>query len=214
MVSDSLGSGAPSVVASFDPAAGTILAFGQPVLAAVTGWCLNRLSEVATDESGMSAEQIVRQLSESEGGLRLLARTIEAARTAISDEKLLVLGRCLVNGLRDDATLDEQLLLVGVVSALEAHHMRLLGVIGRPLPSLPNEDGTTYEPAGWMPMMIEAVDPALTGDVVNVLIGSMLAQGVVAAISVMDGTAYETTSIGRLLISLATERAAGPTADA
>ena len=198
LMADGIASGVPAAVATYDPTVGTALAFAGPAVSLLARWGLNRVGTVASEESGLTAEEIVSRLQRSEGSLRLLAATLDSARTAATEEKLLVLGRCLAQGAMSDgeAGIDEQLQLVAAITALERHHMRLLRVLADPPP----------EGQEWGSRNIELVDPVLTPERVATLTGPMIAQGVIAPAEDTYGVAYRITSMGRLLIAQAAAR--------
>ena len=107
LVAASFASGFPAAVSVYDPAAGAVLALAQPAMTVIAEYGINRVSVVAAAESGLNGRQIAERLQESEEGLRLLVQTFEAARTAVLEEKLQALGRCLAAGVQPDALIDE-----------------------------------------------------------------------------------------------------------
>jgi hypothetical protein len=202
---------APAAVSVVNPVVGAVLAIAQPAAMVVAEYGINRVSEVASVESGLTGLQIAEKLAESESGIRLLVRTTEVARTAVLDEKLQALGRCLAAGVQDDPVIDVEVILVGVIAALETYHLRVLSIMSQPRTYtgrdsrsmvLESETDELKVVDYWFIGNFEAVNPTLTPDIVESLIGPMLAQGVIVSETTTSGGlgAYMITALGRRLL--------------
>lgn len=83
--------------------------------------------ESAAHKLEVSVDDLALIASESDARTELLGRVLEAAAsTATLEEKVHALGRVLANGLRDDAKIDEALIMVAILNDLEAVHARAL----------------------------------------------------------------------------------------
>jgi hypothetical protein len=211
LVAASFASGVPAAVSVYDPVAGAVLALAQPAMTVVAEYGINRVSGVAAAESGLTGRQIAERLQGSEEGLTLLVRAFNAAQTAVLEEKLQALGRCLAAGVEEHAVIDEEVLLVGVITALETYHLRVLKVMAndRTIPATgdPNSivlvDRASPEQVNyWSVRDFAAVDPDLPPYVVESLIGPMLAQSVITSETATSGGlgSYVITRLGRRLL--------------
>lgn len=85
----------------------------------------------ASDVLNVGLPELERLATRDEARTELLARVLAAsAHTATAAAKVEALGRVLADGLRDDARLDEALLLAAALHDLEAPHVRLLVAMG------------------------------------------------------------------------------------
>jgi len=204
-------SAAPAAVSVVNPVAGAVLAIAQPAAMVVAEYSINRVSEVASAESGLTGLQIAEKLAASEPGIRLLVRTTEVAQTAVLDDKLRALGRCLAAGVEDDPVIDVEIILVGVIAALETYHLRVLSVMSHPRTYAGQDTHSTVLESEtdelkvvdyWFVGNFETINPTLTPDIVESLIGPMLAQGVIASETTTSGGlgAYMITGLGRRLL--------------
>jgi hypothetical protein len=201
--SELVASGIAAVAMFVSPEAAALAVAGQPAVAAaiesMARLGLRRVSAVATNESGLTAQQLVDELTKSDDGVRLLIRTLDVAQTAADDVKLRALGRCLAAAVADDARIDEEMLLVGAIAVLEMPHFRMLSVLSqarRPHP----EDKSSEEVDTWRISDLPMVDDALTPDVAESLIGHLVAQGIVSTRTGYAELEYAVTSPGRRLL--------------
>ena len=210
LVAASFASGLPAAVSVYDPAAGAVLALAQPAMTVIAEYGINRVSVVAAAESGLNGRQIAERLQESEEGLRLLVQTFEAARTAVLEEKLQALGRCLAAGVEPDAIIDEELQLVGAIEALETYHLRVLKIMAQERLTSPDDPDSIFltdrsapeTVRYWSVRDFASVDPDLAPDVVESLIGPMVARGVITSETATSGGlgSYIVTRLGRRLL--------------
>ncbi len=182
--------GAASVgLAAADPVAGMLAALLQSqiadLLADLARRGISRVFHVTFAETDLSPEQLIHQLAASDDGLRLLARTVEVARTAAHDEKLRALGRCLAAGADDDARIDQELLLVSAVAALESEDMRLLRNLAE-----------------------RGIDDHDHGTSDQSIAGRLVGQGVAVTVPTYGVASFRITRLGLLLLDRA--RAADP----
>lgn len=125
------------LVGSAEPSA-ILLASSLPVMAA-TAFALDakayrrrmarggRVIEIAAQQLDVGVEEIAELAGDSDPRIELLGRVIEAAASTVTLEaKIAALGRVLAQGLRDDAGLDEAIMLVKVLTVLEIPHFRVL----------------------------------------------------------------------------------------
>jgi hypothetical protein len=191
-----------AMAAVFSPEAGVALIAAQPivaeVLASVGRRGIERAFGVATDTAGRSPEAIVGNLARSEDGQRLLIRCLDVAWTATYDEKLLILGRCLGVGAEDGAKIDQEVLIVNAVAALEPAHIRLLGILVQEHVRTNGELSDRFD--NWMIDEPQKVDAALTPEMTQVLVSILESQGLVRLYSV-GVNSYQATSLGHSLVA-------------
>jgi hypothetical protein len=189
-----------------DQGFGLMLGVAVPAMTELIARSINEVLRVAADKSGLTMEDLGEALTASDDRTRLLIRSLDVARTAVHEDQLRVLGRCLANGVNDDCIIDMELVLVAVVAALETYHMRLLRILAEP-----GKDGGP----SWTLADVAALPPpgegllALTEDTCANLIGQLVGQGVVISQGGLAdneddiGDFYQVTSLGRLLLDRA-----------
>ena len=85
-----------TAVVAFPPAA-ALAGFVLPTAEYLTELGTRRVTATAVHASGLTERELLQRLAASEDGLRLLAVTMEAARTAIHEEKVRALGLALAS---------------------------------------------------------------------------------------------------------------------
>lgn len=126
-------------------------------------------SELNTDMGALE-----QRIANSEKGLDLFTRVVDAAVRTPLEEKITALGRVLAEGLQDDGNFDEAFMLAAALADMEAPHVEALNYIGAH--SLPPVELRTNsaEPRGWttdqlakalpkLARMIDGVIPVLSG---------------------------------------------------
>jgi hypothetical protein len=195
MASAAFGTTVGSAVTALCAMAGT--AFGEPAFAvagvpvgAAAGWLsqdmadvvaalyhqrrhrLQRFADEAETMSGTRLEELLREATSDPRVLEMLARSVEAAARSLDDDKIDLLARIFVSGMRDSAKVDEAIILVEALRPLEAPHLRLLTVLAKPGPHLVPGRATEERPrtpenmariATWRVEDILREDPGLSG---------------------------------------------------
>lgn len=187
-----------------NPALGVAFMASQPLLD-LAAQSLTRVSDVAVEESGLTAGELAGRLSSSDEAIRLLARTIQVAGTGGQDERLRVLGRCLANAATDGARIDEDLLLVAAIGAIEPPHLRLLSVLAQAHRREIGDGKLGGAVQQWSKDDPQTVDSSLSPLVVLTVVGLLIAHGLVAALSGYGSLTYEVTPLGHLLLERARE---------
>jgi hypothetical protein len=82
--------------------------------------------EVAADEAGLTAEELLRQILADENLLELAARVVAAAAETTSHAKIRAVGKALGRGVRDDAMIDQERFMVDSLAGLDVPHFRVL----------------------------------------------------------------------------------------
>lgn len=87
---------------------------------------LLELLESASRETALTAEEVVKQLTEREDLVLLAAEAIDAARRSRLLGKAAALGRCLGSILNDDARVETESIWLRIIATVEPAHLRLL----------------------------------------------------------------------------------------
>ena len=89
-------------------------------------------------------QELLEEAAADPWTLEMLARSVEAAARSLDDEKIDLLARIFVSGIRDSAKVDEAIILIEALRQVEAPHLRLLTVLAKPgphfVPARPTED--------------------------------------------------------------------------
>lgn len=183
------------------PVAGAIMAGLHPLVMAVGDHGIDRMMITAESESGLTGQQIAERLAGTEAGVSLLVRGVEAARRAVTEEKLQALGRCLGAG-AESGIIDVEILMIDVIDSLESVHIRVLRVLNN---NRPFDTDPSQMTSDWALSDIVSADPQLTSEVVELLIGKLVGQGVaVSGVPTYEalgkGGAYRITNLGRQLL--------------
>ena len=97
------------------------------------------LADAASLTSGLSEDEVVERLLDSEELQPMVARVLDAALRTNSAETLRLLGGVLGASVSDGARkIDEDLMLVDGITGLEPGHLRVLELFESPNPSNPN----------------------------------------------------------------------------
>jgi hypothetical protein len=91
-----------------------------------------RFAQTAAGEAGCTLDELLAEAAEHQVKLELLAQAVEGASRALADEKVDLLARMVVQGIRDDAKVDKTLVMFDAVRVLELPHLRLLALLARP----------------------------------------------------------------------------------
>ncbi len=97
---------------------------------------IQRFADEAETSSGTRIDQLLIEATADPRTLEMLARSVEAAARSLDDEKVDLLARIFVSGTRDQAKVDEAIILIEALRQLEAPHLRLLTVLSKPGPHL------------------------------------------------------------------------------
>lgn len=116
---------------------GAVAGAGTPLAIRVTqaGWRrIHDVRDVALREGHLSLDEIAKWAEESERNADFLVRLLDAARRASLEEKRIALGRVAARAMTDDAALDESLLFLDAIDAMDAPHIRVLATMAGPRP--------------------------------------------------------------------------------
>jgi hypothetical protein len=100
-------------------------------------------------EAGISPSEFVESIQNDERVFDLLRDASEAAARTSLDEKIRALGSALLSGLmaKDDAQIEEAIIIVDALRELEAIHIRVLRILEEAPPmEVPPADGSTARP--------------------------------------------------------------------
>lgn len=127
-----------AMMALQDPSTGMLVAGAVPLLDEMQSrWFhreqqkLGRVIQVGIDQTGLSADDFLKELTKDDLRLALLSEALSAASRTAVDEKIRALGVALANGALtdDDARLDEERIWVQILAEVEAPHLRVLHVL-------------------------------------------------------------------------------------
>ncbi len=90
-----------------------------------------RFAETAAREAGCTIDELLADAAAYPEKLELLVQTAEAASRALADEKVDLLARIIAQGIRDNAKVDETLIIADAVRTLEMPHLRLLALLAQ-----------------------------------------------------------------------------------
>jgi hypothetical protein len=82
--------------------------------------------EIAANEAGLTAEELLQQILADESLLELAARVVAAAAETTSHAKIRAVGKALGRGVRDDAMIDQERFIVNSLAGLDVPHFRVL----------------------------------------------------------------------------------------
>lgn len=93
---------------------------------------MGSMINLASEALPATAEEVLAIATASPAGCQLLFDSIQAASETFWDTKIEALALALADGLRDDqANIDEQQLIVGVLNDLEPPHVRVLALLSK-----------------------------------------------------------------------------------
>lgn len=148
---------------------------------------IQRFADEAETSSGTRIDQLLAEATANPRTLEMLARSVEAAARSLDDEKIDLLARIFVSGVRDQAKVDEAIILIEALRQIEVSHLRLLTVLSKPGPHLVPGRATGERPRTpenmaripvWRVEDILTEDPGLRG-AFNALIARLSALGLV-----------------------------------
>ncbi len=97
---------------------------------------IQRFADTAQTTTGTRMEVLLQEAAANPRSLEMLARSVEAAARCLDDEKIDLLARIFVSGMRDSAKVDEAIILMEALRQLEPPHLRLMTVLAKPGPQL------------------------------------------------------------------------------
>lgn len=92
--------------------------------------------ESALDASDLTPEQLEAATAGSAERLLLAGSALAAGTRTVNADKLRALGRALANGLKDDALVDPEMLVVAALADLEAPHVKVLRHVAEEWPPI------------------------------------------------------------------------------
>lgn len=99
------------------------------------------LGQTVLNESGLDEDTLAQRILNSEVLTELTLQCAEAAARSAWREKCEALGKVLAWGVRDDASIDETIVFVPIISDLDTLHVRALGLIAQPRPGTGQLEG-------------------------------------------------------------------------
>jgi hypothetical protein len=97
---------------------------------------VQRFADEAEITAGTQMERLLQEAAADPRTLEMLARSVEAASHSLDDQKIDLLARIFVSGVRDPAKVDEVNILIEALRQIEAPHLRVLTVLAEPGPHL------------------------------------------------------------------------------
>jgi hypothetical protein len=184
----SIALGANPVLATVAGASGPAIKFVQKISARAIDHRQDRAAravEKAAEILDVGLDILEERATSHDARLELLARIMEAAARAPLEEKIAALGRVLADGLRNDGSVSEALILAAALADLEAPHIAvLMYVTENPVP--PESVWTTETaPRGWERADLAKVLPEIAG-VLDGLIATLAGHGLLRTLG--DGT--------------------------
>lgn len=175
----SIALGANPALATFVGASGPVIKFVQKVSAHVISRRWDRAAravETAAEILDVGLDILEERTASDDARMELLARVLEAAARAPLEEKIVALGRVLADGLREDGSISEALILAAALADLEAPHISVLKhIVDNPVP--PRVTWTMEaEPRGWERSHLTKVIPEAAG-VIDGLIATLARHG-------------------------------------
>lgn len=140
-------------LAGLPPAEATFLSAAVGSMAEEGVGLLNRLHESRRDrvrrfaETAATAEPLDDLLSAASADprkLELLAQALDAVTRSLGDWKVDLLARVFVAGTRDDARIDQAVVLIEVIRQLEVPHLRVLSILSGPGPTRTTETPVSH----------------------------------------------------------------------
>jgi hypothetical protein len=153
------------------------------------------LAEAASLTSGLSQDDVVERLLDSEELQPVVARVLDAALRTNSTDTLRLLGAVLGASVSDRARkIDEDLMLVDGITGLEPGHLRVLELFEGPAdPSNPD--------VNWGVELITAASADNMSAVASqAAIGGLLSRGLIQTMSGFGQGGYQITEFGRALL--------------
>ncbi|MDG4764423.1 hypothetical protein O7632_09950 [Solwaraspora sp. WMMD406] len=154
---------------------------------------VERFTQTAAAEAGMSAESLLKQIAGDPRELELFAQVAEVASRSLDGWKVDLLARIFVHGTQDEDKVDGAVLAFDAVRQLERPHLRLLKILASENPN--SRDGR------WSEKSVVAADPGLT-EGYDALISKLGSVGMVIdtdvdAVMGYSGGSWKLTSLGR-----------------
>jgi hypothetical protein len=100
----------------------------------VSAWRRERIAGVVISASaidGPVVEDLVDSMAQDPASLELFTRTMQAASDAARPDKLRALARCLRAAYDDRAAIDDELLMIAAINAIDGPHIRVLDALSR-----------------------------------------------------------------------------------
>jgi hypothetical protein len=169
--------------------------------------------QVAAEAAGRSLDDLLEGITADPTRLHLFAAAAKAAAETTLEAKIRVLGRALATGVlaNDDALVDQQRFLVGIVADLEALHLRVLAQLAQPHPRgrVLEAPRGPHERPGWA---VDDLAMALSYPrmVVEPILRMLEGHGLATSVGDALGAAYNACAItdaGLEFLELLTERA-------
>jgi hypothetical protein len=179
--------------------AGVALAATIPFLTRAQEWAWSRFCKLAETQSGLTAEEIVTRLGQLDEGVRLLSRTVNALRVAPYEEKLRILASSISIAAHDSTLINEELLVVAAIEALEPYHLRLLHA-GEKAARIDRRGPSDWD---YTADKVQAEDAGLTSDIVEMLSGTLASLGLITTPVATDIPLYSVTRLGQLVLERA-----------
>jgi hypothetical protein len=169
--------------------------------------------QMAAEATERSLDDLLERITADPKRLQLFAAAAKAAAETTLEAKIRVLGRALATGVlaNDDALVDQQRFLVGIVADLEALHLRVLAQLAQPHPRgrVLEAPRGPHERPGWAVDDLEEV-LSYPRMVVEPILRMLEGHGLATSVGDALGAAYNACAItdaGLEFLELLTERA-------
>lgn len=180
------------------PGAGVFIATAVPLVTSAMDKALATIFRTATS-GGLTLAEITARLADLEAGIRLMNIALESARVAPHDERMRIVGHAMAIGARDQALIDQELVIVAAAATLEPHHFRLLRA-GEEIAARNEGEGA----GRWATGQVQDVDSGLPPAMADILVGGLLGVGAVIVPGLfLEAKVYENTELGRRLVERA-----------
>lgn len=151
----------------------------------------------AAKQAGIEPEDVVTKAQDDPQVNRLYQAGLVGAAEALDREKVEALAACLANGIRDDARIDEESIMIRALADLDPVHIRVLAWLDAEVNGTPRDISTFIR--GKSGHSAEAAAPDLSGPVLTVLERNGLVAGAPAASDGainLTGGVYSCTDFG------------------
>lgn len=139
---------------------------------------IQQVREVTMHETELTLDEVATWCDESDRHTDFFIRLVEAARREGLEEKRVALGRVAARAFTDRAALDEGFLLLEVLEAIEAPHIRVLGTMAAARPGTGQlEGGSVTGVIGFDELSSLIPD---SGPVLHSAVATLIAHGAVA----------------------------------
>lgn len=184
------------------PGAPLVTALSTPIMEAWAGRSLRELQRRGEDvaagaskSSHLDESEVVNRLLQDGDLQPLVRRVLDAAVRTSSVDKLRILGAVLGEAVAErPRSLDEDLLIVGALDAIEAPHLRILEAMRDPA------NASDHDNFAWTPDELAAIVSDLSHAGCQAALGGLQRHGLIQLAADTYGVAFAVTDFGRVLL--------------